>query len=465
MENKLQKKYGLFTAICMVIGIVIGSGIFFKAVKVFSYTGGNMGRSLLVVGIVGAIMIICSMVFATLGSKYEKVNGVVDYAEVALGPVYGYYVGWFMTIIYYPVLCSTLAWVAAQYACTLFGFPTFGDIHMALAALFLMVGFGVSGLSPKLAGKLQVSTTVIKLIPLGLMAVVGTVAGLFNGLTLEAFTTTVSEVTSGGGGVFEGVTAFAFAYEGWIIATSINAELKDAKKNLPKALILGALVCVGLYMLYFVGLSGALSTADILAAGDTLPKAAFSALFGNVAGTLVYVFIVISCLGTMNGLIMGCCRGMYSLSVRNMGPEPDKYGEVSKKSDMAANSSLIGMVLSGLWLFYWQFCFWDGLVMKTTNVPIWFNWEPDEIVIIALYAFYIPMFISVMVKEKDLSFVKRFLLPALAIASCFFMIYCTIVSYGMQCLYFLIFLALVMLLGASLRIPPEPKTPIVHKKK
>ncbi|MBR4394795.1 MAG: amino acid permease, partial [Eubacteriaceae bacterium] len=181
MDNKFQKKYGLFTAICMVIGTVIGSGIFFKAVKVFSFTGGNMGKSLLVVGSVGLVMIICAIVFATLGSKYEKVNGLVDYAEVALGPVFGYYVGWFLTLIYYPVLCSTLAWVAAQYACTLFGFETFGDIHVAIAGLFLMMGFVISGLSPKMAGKLQISTTVIKLIPLSLMAVVGTVAGLING--------------------------------------------------------------------------------------------------------------------------------------------------------------------------------------------------------------------------------------------------------------------------------------------
>ncbi|MCR4723178.1 MAG: APC family permease [Eubacteriales bacterium] len=465
MDNKFQKKYGLFTAICMVIGTVIGSGIFFKAVKVFSFTGGNMGRSLLVVGSVGLVMIICSIVFATLGSKYEKVNGLVDYAEVALGPVFGYYVGWFLTLIYYPVLCSTLAWVAAQYACTLFGFETFGDIHVAIAGLFLMMGFVISGLSPKMAGKLQISTTVIKLIPLSLMAVVGTVAGLINGMTIDAFTTTVAEVTSAGGGVFAGVTAFAFAYEGWIIATSINSELQDAKKNLPKALILGALFCVGIYMLYFVGLSGALSTSEILEAGDALPKIAFSKLFGNVAGTLVYVFIVISCLGTMNGLIMGCCRGMFSLAARGMGPRPDVYGEVSKKSDMAANSSFIGMAFAAFWLFYWHFCFWDGQIMKTTNVPAWFNWEPDEIVIIALYAFYIPMFISVMVKEKDLKPFQRFVMPSLAILSCLFMIYCTIVSYGVQCWYFLIFLAVVMLIGAVYRIPPKEKTPIVHKKK
>lgn len=51
METKLTKKYGLLTAICMVVGIVIGSGIFFKASKVLNNVGGNIGKSLLVVGI------------------------------------------------------------------------------------------------------------------------------------------------------------------------------------------------------------------------------------------------------------------------------------------------------------------------------------------------------------------------------------------------------------------------------
>lgn len=111
MENGLKKKYGLLTAICMVVGIVIGSGVFFKASKVLRNTNGNIGLSLLVVGIVGAIMVICSYVFATLANKYEKVNGIVDYAEAMLGRRFAYYVGWFMTTMYYPILTSTLAWV------------------------------------------------------------------------------------------------------------------------------------------------------------------------------------------------------------------------------------------------------------------------------------------------------------------------------------------------------------------
>ena len=78
MKNKMEKRYGLPTAISMVIGIVIGSGVFIKGGKVLSLTGGNLIQGIAVVGIVGLICIICSLVFATLGGKYEKRGGVVD---------------------------------------------------------------------------------------------------------------------------------------------------------------------------------------------------------------------------------------------------------------------------------------------------------------------------------------------------------------------------------------------------
>ena len=163
----MEKRYGLPTAIAMVIGIVIGSGVFIKGGKVLSLAGGDMGKAVLVVAIVGVMCIICSLVFAELGARYEKVNGVVDYAEVALGPTYAYYVGWFTTTIYYPSLAATLAFFAAVFACPLFGvqaldFST-GVISMediGLGAGFLMIGYGINSLSPKLAGKLQVSMTI-----------------------------------------------------------------------------------------------------------------------------------------------------------------------------------------------------------------------------------------------------------------------------------------------------------------
>lgn len=450
--EKLTKKYGLITAICMVVGIVIGSGIFFKAGKVLSNTGANIGKSLLVVAIVGAIMIICSYVFATLATKYEKVNGVVDYAEAMLGKRFAYYVGWFMTTMYYPILTSTLAWVSAQYTVILFGLDVSGAGHLAIAAFFMICGYGVNALSPKLAGKFQVSTTFIKLVPLIIMGIVGTIAGLINGTTLEAFNASLT--TAGGkevsNDIFAAVCAFAFAYEGWIIATAINSELKNSKRNLYIALFIGSLIVVGVYLLYFLGLSGALSTERIIASGDNLPQEAFSSLFNSsVMGTIVMVFVVLSCLGTMNGLMLGCCRGMYSLAARNEGPLPKLFGQVDKHTDMPHNSAIIGLVFCAAWLLQWQVFFFDNTVLGEGRVPLFWCWEGDEVSIITLYAFYVPIFIAMMIKCKELGFFKRFVMPGLAALCCVFMCFCAYRGYAAhgQIWSYLIVFAIIMIAG------------------
>ncbi len=458
MENKLKEKYGLFTAISMVVGIVIGSGVFFKAGKVLNNTGGSMLKAILVVAIVGVVMLICSLVFAILANRYERVNGIVDYAEVALGPTYGYYVAWFMTTIYYPSLTATLAWVSAQYTCALFGLEALGTAHFLIALAFLALDFVMNVLSPKLGGKFQVSTTVIKLIPLVLMAIVGTIAGMVNGMTVQTFTQTSAAVAnSTGGGMLAAIVAFSFSYEGWIIATSINAELKNSKKNLPRALILGAIIVIVVYIAYFVGLTGALTVPEMIEAGDALPQIAFTNIFGNFVGSIIYVFIVISCLGTMNGLMMGCTRGAYSIAARGRGIKPASLAKVNEKSNAPVNSSIVGVILAVVWLVYWHFLFFGDRVLGTVSLPNLITWEPDELPIITLYACYIPIFIKLIVSQKDLSAGKRYVLPVLGVIACCFMVFCAYVAYGIDCLYYLIIFGVIMAIGALFAKPKAPQ--------
>ncbi|MBQ9979891.1 MAG: APC family permease [Oscillospiraceae bacterium] len=456
----MEKRYGLPTAIAMVIGTVIGSGVFIKGGKLLNMTGGALGQAVLVVGIVGVICIICSLVFAELGSKYEKVNGVVDYAEVALGPKYAYYVGWFMSTIYTPCLSAILAFFAAVFFCALCGIPaldfTNGTVSAAAVGLgggFLMIGYCINAISPKLAGKLQVSMTVIKLIPLILMGVVGTIVGLVNGSTMEVINYVHTDAfTPATGGIFGGVVAFAFSYEGWILATSINSELKNAKRNLPLALIIGAVFCTVIYCLYIFSLSSVGDVGTIIGTwplGETLPKIAFSGVFGNVVGTIVYVFVTISCLGTMNGLIMGSSRGLYAVSCRGMGPKPEFFGDVDKQNNFAIKSAIFGMLCGGFW-YGWTAILWmhGPDFMGGIHNFIWIGWEPDEISIVNLYAMYIPMFVALMVKSKEFGPVKRFVLPILGIICCVFMVYSCCVGKGYkQVIGYIIFFVIVMFIG------------------
>ncbi|KJS02824.1 MAG: amino acid permease [Desulfobulbaceae bacterium BRH_c16a] len=406
----LQRKYGIWTATAMVVGIVIGSGVFFKADDVLLASGGSLPTALLAWLIGGSIMVVTAFVFAKIATRIERVNGLVDYFEEAYGWRAGYLVAWFMTFVYYPTLVAVLAWVSANYTIGLLGLA---QGVWLLAAAYLVLFFLLNIYSPVLAGMWQVSATVIKLIPLALVAVVGVITGLFSGQTFSSFANSAQTVSSGGG-LAVATLATAFAYEGWIIATSINAELKDAKRTLPKALFFGSTAVVIIYMLYYLGISGVLSNERILAAGDGAPVEVIALIFGRLGGTLLTVFVIISCLGTLNGLIMGASRGMFAIASRGLGPSPRFFGTIDRRTNSTGNSAILGFILSAFWLVVWygNFAGWFGKFMDISELPIAF-----------LYVIYISLYIWVMRRFTDLGPFSRYAAPLLAGAGSVYIIW------------------------------------------
>lgn len=441
MDNKLEKKYGLMTAISMVVGVVIGSGVFFKAEVVLSRTGGNMPLGILAWLIVGGVMVSCSYVFAKMATHYNVKNGLVDFAESTIGKRYAYNLGWFTTVIYIPSITAVLAWVSARYTCSLLGWDIVGGSCMTITLFYLCAVYAMNALSPKLAGKFQVSTTVIKMIPLVLMATVGTIYGMMNGTLVELFQESapaigVSEALMGA------VVSVAFACDGWILATSINAELKDSKKNLPIALIVGSLIVIATYVLYYIGINGAVSVDVLLTAGENAVRIAFTRLFGDTAGTLVFVIVIISCLGTLNGLMLACCRGFYSLASRNEGPLPKMFKQVDPYTNMPTNSAIFGLFLTGFWLLYFY-----GANLSTG----WFGnfcFDNSEMSIVVIYALYIPMFIKFMATAKSHNVFDRLIAPTVAICGCLLMLYAAYAAYGAsKFLHFFIVVVAIMVVG------------------
>ncbi len=454
MNNKLERKYGLFTAICMVVGIVIGSGVFFKAQTILQKTGGDMPLGVAAWLIGGLIMLVCLLTFSFMGQKYERVNGLVDYAEATVGRRYGYYMGWFTATIYFPAMTSVLAWVSARYTMVFLttanpNFPMaipveqggciIGPECMAIALFYLCAIYAMNAIAPKLAGKFQTTTTVIKMIPLALMAIVGIVYGLVSGMLQENFQTIAPNVEPVKNPLFAAVCATAFAYEGWIIATSINSEIKDSRKNLPKALIIGGLTIVAVYIFYYVGVAGGASNQQLIDSGATV---AFTNIFGGFLGNVLNLFIVISCLGTTNGLMLGCSRGMYALAVRGEGPKPQMFGQVDEKTNMPNNSAIFALLVTGAWFLYFY----------ASNLAGWwsgpFVFDSSELPIITIYLMYLPILIMWMIKEKDQNVLRRFILPILALCGSVFMVIACIASHRWGCLWYLIVFAVIMGIGA-----------------
>ena len=407
MNEGLEKRYGLLTAIAMVVGIVIGSGVFFKAEKVLTATGGNLPLGILAWFLGGLVMIICAYNFAIMATKHEKVSGVVDYAEVLVGPRYAYVFAWFAAVIYFPAMTSVVAWVAARYFGVLMGWEIVGPQVMTLSGLFLVGSYVINALAPKLAGKLQVTTTVAKLIPLFLMAIFGTIFGLKNGILVENFTTVAKTGTFvSENPLFTAVVGTCFAYEGWICATSINAELKDAKRNLPLALIFGSAFVVLVYMLYYIGLAGAVE----------------------------------------NEVMMACTRAFYAMGIRDVGPRPHVFKVVDNVTKMPTNSALIGLMMAMIWLTYF---YGANLAPMPWFGP--FCFDSSELPIVTIYAMYIPIFLMQILKEKEMNTFQRIIAPILGIIASAFMVLAAIVSLKKAVFYYLIMFAVIMVIGLLLK--------------
>ena len=364
MKN-IKKQYGLWTGIAMVVGIVIGSGVFLKAGGVLQLAGGDLKMSILAWFVGGIIMVASGFCFAIFATKVSKYNGVIDYIETATNKKIGYFFAWLFTTFYYPIVASIVALFAGSYFFKLIGvnvgLTDWQNFIFAFIILVLVVLLNY--LSPMLSSKLQISATVIKLIPIGVIAIAGLFASFIVGSDYGIINAVTNPAESFKLNFGEAVKKTAFAYEGWVCATSINAELKDSKRNLPKALVGGTIAILLFYIIYYVSLSAFLGNAGTIFADSNAPIVVFEKIMGKIGGAFFTFFIMVSCLGTVNGVAISCCRGMYTMSCRGQGICPKAFSKLGKNESVSLLSCLYGLgcmilmlgvwylAMHGVWLF------------------------------------------------------------------------------------------------------------------
>lgn len=417
--TEIKKQYGIWTGIAMVVGIVIGSGVFLKAGGVLKLAGGNLKLSILAWFIGGLIMITSSFCFAVFATKVTKYNGVIDYVEVASNEKIGYSLAWMITSFYYPIVASIVALFAGSYFFKMIGLniglTDWQNFLFAFGIITLVVIMNY--LSPIIASRFQISATVVKLIPILLIAIGGLFASLIVGNDygiINAFKNNAEGYELNFG---EAVKKTAFAYEGWVCATAINAELKDSKKNLPKALVGGTIAILVFYIVYYVSLSAILGNEANIIQDEKAPIVAFQKMFGTIGGSIFTFFIMISCLGTVNGVTMGCCRGMYTMSCRGQGIAPEKFSKIGKNKNISFLSCIYGYGCILLMLLVWYLAMHNVWIFGHLG-------SMDEIICAIIYAIYITMYIFIMKNFKELNVVKRFILPGLAIIGSLFFTIC-----------------------------------------
>jgi len=195
------------------------------------------------------------------------------------------------------------------------------------------------------------------------------------------------------------------------------------------------------YIAYYIGLAGTVSNEVMMAGGQDGAKIAFEMVFSKAAGTLLFVFVIISCLGTLNGLMRGCTRGLYSVAARGRGPRPEIMSQIDDKTNMPTSSAIVGLLLCAFWFVF----FYGANLTAPWFGPLGF--DTSELPIVATYALYIPIFVMMIVKEKDLGAFKGKVMPLLAILGSLFMVYAAIFSHKWAVVSFLVLFVVFMLPG------------------
>ena len=337
MKQEKTRRFGLLMSIAMIVGIVIGSGIFFKADDILIQTNGNVLMGCLVL-LFGAIGIIFGGITISEWAKLtDDAGGLIVYAEKAFGRVFAFLLGWFQSTVYFPALVAIVAFVASNYTVALFPqLNVSGSGVWLVSLIYLLLIYIMNIMSSKLSEFFQTSSMFIKLIPLFLIAIFGLIFGDPSGLSSHAITLPVMMSSTGA------IVAVAFSYDGWAIAPAIGHEIKNSKRNLPIALIISPLITLIVYVSYFVGISLLIGPKEIMQMGDLAFAAAAEKLFGPVGQKLMLITVIISVLGTLNGLVVANIRAPYFLALRKELPYRKKISHLHP----SFNFSLFSVMLS-----------------------------------------------------------------------------------------------------------------------
>ena len=375
-----KNEYGLFTAIAMIVGVVIGSGIFFKSDNILVATGGSISLGVLVFCLAAIAIIFGSLTISELASRTSQAGGVISYAEDSYNKSVACAFGWFQTFLYFPTLIAVVSWVAGIYICMLFGLESTLNVQILIGLAIIIVLFITNTLSAKLGGYFQNASTIIKLLPLIFIAVGGLIFGDVSKVSFADITTMQSA------GWITAIAPIAFSFDGWIVATSIGHEIKDSKRNLPKALIIAPIFILVVYIVYFVGVSTYLGPDAVMSLGDGHVDLIANKILGPLGAKIILIFVIISIIGTVNGLILGLIRLPYSLAIREMFPNSKRISKLDQRINMPLNSAFVGFALC---------IFWTVVHYLTTKLGLLSNSDISEISITVSYVMYILLYVKV----------------------------------------------------------------------
>ena len=365
--STLKKEIGLFGGIAILAGIMIGSGIFVFASLVMVEVGYALGLSLLAWIIGGVITLFSGLTYAELGTMFPETGGYYVYLRQAYGKKVAFLSGLMNFVLISSGSIALLSLVFAEILSYMF--PLSNLIIKLIAASLIVILSLVNYFGVKVGSTIQNIFLVVKILPI--------IAIIFIGLFMGTESVSLSFIPEGSPsflGVLPmigfGVVATLWAYEGWTNLNTVAGEMKDVKRDLPKALTFSIFGVMLLYVLFIFALYRIIpiGTLSSLGSDANLPIIAMMTTFGDLGMTLIFVAVMISIFGALNGSVMVFPRVYYAMA--EDGTFFSKFNTLDKKY-LTPSVAILGSALMSILLLVFNirdlltFVVFGGLMFNT----------------------------------------------------------------------------------------------------
>ena len=373
--KELKKNIGFSSALATIVGVVIGSGAFFKAAIIYETTKSmSLGTFAWILG--GIISICGGVTTAELAAAIPKTGGMIVWIERAYGKKLSYLLGWTESVIYFPACIAAISVIFSTQILNIFHLDKFWYLPVAIISATFATGLNLLG--SKVGGSIQIVVTVCKLVP-----IIGIVIfGLFQTAPekIEIFPSVelfdLNNVTSLGACLL----ATMYAYDGWIDVGSIAGEMKNPKKDLPRAIFFGIFFTMLIYVFINVAFLKTIPLYQISGNHNSANLVA-TKLFGPIGGKIISLGILISMYGTLNGKIITGIRIPYAVAESDQIPGKSFWLKLNRFS-MPYNCAIVMLIIAIGLMFTGKF---DTLT---------------DLLLFTIWLFYVLTFFAVFILRK-----------------------------------------------------------------
>lgn len=308
-SGALDRTLGFTDLVLIVIGTVIGSGIFIVPATVLTQSQGTLGTAMLVWLIAGILSLLGALTYGELGAANPDAGGLYVYIRDAFGPLLAFLYGW---TTFFVISTGSVATLAVAFTGYLGQFTTVTPVMSKVIAVLIIAVIAVVNVRGTRQGaNVQNWSTGIKTLAIVGMSIALLVSGRGFAGDLELWPAAVTpSLLSGVGLAMIGVL---WAYEGWQYVTFSAGEARDPQRTFPRAIVIGTVILIAIYLLANLAYIAALGPAGVMAS-DRVAADSVTALFGPAAGKLIAAVILVSMFSAANGIILTAPRLFFSMA-------------------------------------------------------------------------------------------------------------------------------------------------------